>query len=357
MTAEDRAWEVVRRAYAERVPARRPAGNRLVLGVTVLALGVVLLAAFSPPGHAVFERVRRTVGIEHPAAALAGLPAPGRLLVDSATGTWVVEPDGAKRSVGDWAYASWSPHGRFIIAARRDELAAITPTGTVRWTLARRDIAWPTWEGSEVDTRVAYFASTGLRVVAGDGTNDRLLDRYAQDEPPAWDPARLHTLAYETGGAVVLREVDTGRELWRASVPVYGKLVWSSDGRRLAVVAPSKTIVLDADGKRVRWISRLTGQLLGAAFEPGTHRLAVQVRLSRRSEIELVDIDHPGHARLLFAGPGVFGDIAWSPDGTWLLVSWPSANQWVFLHGGRVHAVANVEQQFGQLPQLGWCCS
>lgn len=353
MTPEERTWAVVRRAYAERVPAPKPTSNRLLLALAVLALGAVLLAAFSPPGHAVFEQVRRAVGVEHAAPALASLPGPGRLLVESARGTWIVEADGAKRPLGAWSYAAWSPHGRFVVVARRNELAALDPHGNVRWTLARRDIAWPAWEGTAVDTRIAYVAASGLRVVAGDGTDDRLLDRYAQHEPPAWDPARLHTLAYETAGAVVLRNVDNGRELWRTTVPAYGTLVWSSDGRRLAVVAPSRIVVLDANGKRVRFVATLTGALLGAAFKPGTHELAVQARFPRRSEVKLVDVDHPGHARLLFAGPGDFGDLAWSPDGNWLLVDWPTANQWVFLHGGIVRAVGNVEQQFGQLRRLG----
>ena len=356
MTPEERAWEVVRRAYEERVPAPARARNRLVLVGAVLALGAVFAAAFSPSGHAVFERVRRAVGVEHAAPALAALPAPGRLLVQSARGTWVVDADGAKRGIGNWQYAAWSPHGRFIVVAKPNELAAIDPHGAIRWTLARHDVAWPAWEGTDVDTRIAYFTSSGLRVVAGDGTDDRLLDAHAQAEQPAWDPALLHTLAYESGGAVVLRQVDTGRELWRTSVPAYGSLVWSSDGRRIALVAPSRIVVLDGNGKRVRWISTLTGQLLGAAFAPASHRLAVHVRFPHRSEVKLVDVDHPGRARLLFAGPGAFGDIAWSPNGQWLLVDWPTANQWVFIHGSRVRAVANVEQQFGQEVTNDWCC-
>jgi hypothetical protein len=246
-----------------------------------------------------------------------------------------------------------------VVAAKPNELAALDPHGDVRWTLARRGVATPAWEGTSVDTRIAYLAASGLRVVAGDGTGDRLLDAYAQQEPPAWDPARLHTLAYETAGAVVLRQVDEPRELWRANVPVYGRLVWSSDGKLLAVVGTSRIVILAADGKRVRWVSTLSGELLSAAFRPGTHELAVQARFAHRSEVKLVDVDHPGRARLLFAGPGDFSDIAWSPNGQWLLVDWPSANQWVFLHGGRVHAVGNIAQQFGQLRDLtdAWCCS
>jgi hypothetical protein len=377
VTPEDRAWEVVQRAYAER--AHEPRRSRLpVVAVAVVVLAAVAAAIASPPGHAVFERVRRAVGVEHASPALFSLPTGGTLLVQSAEagGTWVVEADGAKRRLGDWQYAAWSPHGKFIVAAKQNELAALDPRGDVRWALARRDVASPTWEGTNVDTRIAYFAASGLRVVAGDGTDDRLLDAYAVAEPVAWDPAALHTLAYETGGAVVLRQVDTGAILWRTSVPFYGKLAWSDDGKRLAVVGTHRVIVLDARGHALRFISTLTGELTDAAFKPRTHQLAVEARfelkgagtkpdeIGRRSEVKLVDVDHPGHARLLFAGPGVFGNVVWSPDGGWLLVDWPTANQWVFLHGARVRAVANVRQQFPRADHLtpvfeldlGWCC-
>jgi hypothetical protein len=78
----------------------------------------------------------------------------------------------------------------------------------------------------------------------------------------------------------------------------------------------------------------------------------------------VVDVDHPGTAKLLFAGPGRLGDLAWSPNGEWLLVTWPAANQWVFLHGSRAHAVGNIAEQFPRHDRLGpqlelgdrWCC-
>jgi kynurenine formamidase len=52
------------------------------------------------------------------------------------------------------------------------------------------------------------------------------------------------------------------------------------------------------------------------------------------------------------------------PDGGWLLVAWPTADQWIFLHGSRAHAVANIEEQFPRADHLGpmlqlagrWCC-
>lgn len=377
MTPEDRAWEVVRRAFEERVPAprRRGIGNRVLIA-GVAAAAVVVAAVFSPPGHAVFEQVRRAVGVQNADQALFSLPAPGRLLVVSAEhgGTWVVDADGARRRIGAWQYARWSPHGLYVIAADESGLSALDPDGHVRWTLPRRGVAWPAWEGTHTDTRIAYRNESGLRIVAGDGTGDRLLDAHADDEPSAWDPTRMHALAYESGGAVVLRQVDSHRVLWRAPVPAEGRLVWSTDGKRLAVVAMHRITVLDANGRMLRSITSLSGELLDAAFRPGTHSLAVSVRFAkpralndatdRRSQVKLVDVDHPGTAKLLFAGPGVFGNLAWAPDGRWLLVDWPTADQWVFLHDGRVRAVANVEQQFpredkaGPVFELddGWCC-
>ena len=366
--AEERTWEIVRRAYVERpvrTSRRRPSNSLLLAGV---AAAVVLTAAIlSPPGRAVFERVREAVGVEHAAPALFALPARGRLLVVSTErgGVWLVRADGLKRRLGSYQDASWSPHGLYLVTSRANELAAVTTAGDVRWTLARRDVRYPTWEGTRTDTRIAYIADSGLRVVAGDGTGDHLLDRYAQDVPPAWEPGRLHMLAYFTGGSVVLRSAG-GPIVWRASVQVLpNRLEWSSDGRELAIVSAQRIVVVGSNGRVVRTISMLGATFLQAAFRPGSHRLAVAVQLRGHSQVKLVDVDHPGRSKLLFAGPGVFRDLAWSPNGGWLLVDWPTANQWVFLHGSRVQAVANIREQFPRSDHLGpelelagrWCCS
>ncbi len=213
------------------------------------------------------------------------------------------------------------------------------------------------------DTRIAYLSGGALRVVAGDGTGDHLLDRRARRVAPAWDPARLHTLAYASGDAIVLRTAD-GKLVWRTRVPVVPTaLDWSTDGRYLAITSASSVDVLDRRGRLHRTVSLLGSRFRQATFQPGTHELAVVLRTPERSEVRLVDVDRPGHARLLFAGPGTFGDVAWSPTGGWLLVNWPAANQWVFLKGRHVHAVANIRQQFsgdglGARLQLSgrWCC-
>ncbi len=366
--AEERTWEIVRRAYEERAPRPFPrrASNGLLLAA-LAAVVVVAAAVLSPPGRAVFERMREAVGVEHAAPALFSLPASGRLLVVSPRhgGVWLVRDDGLKRRLGSYHDAAWSPHGLYLVVSRTDELAAVTAGGDIRWSLARHGVHDPAWEGTRTDTRIAYIAESGLRVVGGDGTGDHLLDRDARDVAPAWDPARLHVLAYWAGRAVVLRRAS-GQVVWRTPVDLLpASLAWSSDGRRLAVVSPRRIVVLDANGRVLRTISMLGAVLRQAAFRPASHLLAVTVHLSGHSEVKLVDVDRPGRSKLLFAGPGAFGDIAWSPDARWLLVDWPTANQWVFLHGSHVQAVGNIREQFSEADHLApplelsgrWCCS
>jgi hypothetical protein len=364
--AERRTWEVVKRAYEERSPAPRRARKPLV--PVLVAAAVILGAAIAtPPGHAVFQKVREAVGVQQAEPALFSLPSSGRLLVVSADhgGVWLIHDNGLKRRIGSYTDAEWSPHGLYVIATTPHQLVALDVNDGIRWTLPRR-ASWPRWEGTRVDTRIAYMTPTGLRVVAGDGTGDHLLDRSAQDVPPAWDPLRLHTVAFFSGGAIVLRNADSGHLVWRAPIAVLpSDLGWSSDGRYLAVTSSHKVIVLTQQGRVHRTVTTLGEGFVDAAFQPGTHQLALSIRTATGSEVRVVDVDHPGHARTLFAGPGTFGDFVWSPDGRWLLLAWPTADQWLFLHGSRVRAVGNIKEQFPRSDHLGpvlqldgrWCCT
>jgi outer membrane protein assembly factor BamB len=371
VTPEDRAWEVVRRAFEERTPSprRRRVSNRLVLaGAAALGAAALGIAVVTPPGHAVLERVRRAVGIENAAPALGSLPAPGRLLVvaPDGGGAWIVSRDGLKRRLGGYQDATWSPHGLYVVATSRTELIALDVAHGVRWSLPRPGAYWPRWEGTLTDTRIAYMTPRGLRVVAGDGTGDHLLDPRPEQVAPAWDPARLHTLAYAARSEIVLRDADSGRVVWRSPVGARPRTIaWSSDGRLLAVVLPRRVVVLNAEGHVHRSFSTLVDTFLDAAFRPQTHDLALSVRHGGQSRLTLAYVDGGGTTRVLFAGPGRFGDFAWSPNGSWLLLDWPTANQWLFLHGSRVRAVANIERQFPRPDRAGpglrldgrWCCA
>jgi hypothetical protein len=351
--AEERAWQVVLAAYAEREPARRPPHRRPALVLAAAAVAVAA-AALSPPGRAVVDAVRRTVGIEHAAPALFRLPAPGRLLVSGPGGTWVVAADGSTRRLGGYAQAAWSPHGLYVVAATTDRLAALEPGGRVHWTLARPQIRYPRWGGTRADTRIAYLTSGRLHVVAGDGTGDvapagpQASTRVA----PAWKPtsADEHVLAYvTTRGRVTVLDTDSGAVRW-VSRGFGGPraLAWSADGRRLALATASQVTLFDARSGRAHGVrvSRV-GEL---AFAPDG-RLA----LLRGGAVLSVD---GSRVRTVFAEPGRLAGLAWSPDGRWLLTSLPGADQWVFVQARgshRVLGISHIEEQFGGPVTLaGW---
>ena len=303
--AEERAWQVVHAAFEERTPS--PRERKVWRPVVVLAAAAVVAGAVaSPPGQAVLDSIREAVGVERAQPALFSLPAQGRLLVESADGVWIVQPDGSKRRLGGWREASWSPFGRFVVVARANELAALEPDGDVRWSLARPNVRFPRWAGDRIDTRIAYLSGTSLRVVAGDGTGDRLLRRNVAAAAPAWLPGEGFRLAYtDRAGRTVVVDADTGRVL------------------REGAVAPARAPMI---------------RRRGAASE--------------------VVVD----GRVVFRGTGEFRDVVRSPDGHWLLVTWPTADQWVFVRlvGKRaIVAVSGITAQFGggAFPRIaGWCC-
>jgi hypothetical protein len=343
--AEERAWAVVRSAFAEReaVPRRR-AGGRWALAAVALAV-VCAAAALSPPGRAVVNAVRRSIGIEHAAPALFRLPSSGRLLVSGRGGTWVVAADGSKRRLGSWPYASWSPHGLFVVVASHDGLAAVEPRdGTVRWSLGRPDVALPSWGGTRTDTRIAYFSGESLRVVAGDGTGDRLLARRAVRVAPVWRPERHEVAFVSASGIVVVENVDSGDVVARHRVDGSVRwLAWSVDGARLAVATSRGVSIF---GRKA-----VTLQLRNI----GAVAFARDGALALLSSEALLVYGPEGVQTVLRVQTRLAG-VAWSPDGRWLVTSLPRADQWVFVGRRRVLAVSHIARQFaGPSPSLdGW---
>ena len=293
--AREDAWKVVRAAFAEHEPGPHRRSWKPVAAIALAA--AVVAGLLSPPGQAVLDEIREVVGVEQAEPALFSLPAPGRLLVTSDSGAWVVDEDGSKRLLGRYREASWSPFGAFVVGARANELVAMEPDGDVRWSLARPDVRFPRWGGSRTDTRIAYLSRGGLRVVNGDGTGDRLLDAGAAARAPVWRTGMRHVLVYARGdGSVRGVQVDT-----------------------------NSVVPLDAAAEELRpRPDPVVRRVLGAA------RVGKAVR---------------------------------SPDGGWVVVGWPDADQLVFLRAeGRqqIRAVSDISAQFGSrsFPEIeGWCCA
>ena len=348
--AQERTWEIVRTAYEQREPVSWPRRHwQPVVAVAVVA--AVVAAALSPPGRSVVHSLREVVGVKQAEQGLFSLPAPGQLLVTSREGAWLVHADGSKRLLGRYRDASLSPHGLFVAGTRANQLVVIDPQGNVRWTLARLAPRFPAWTGTRSDTRIAYLSGAQLRIVAGDGTGDHALGR-ATLVAPAWRPGPGRVLAYSDGRNAVVVDADSGAVLRRLE-PAPTKLAWSRDGRLLLVFTPHRTRVY-------------AGRRVVAADDPSDATSDRDATFAGRNDVVAARAAGNGSSvfslvtgRTLFRGTGVFDQLANSPDGRWLLVSWPTANQWVFVraHPRRIVGVARITQQFGRDARIaGWCC-
>jgi len=392
--SEERGRRIVEAAFAERksgselrgaMPPRSSEGrSRRPLPRLALALGIATLLAallLSPAGAAVRDWVGEAVesSAPKPEPELARIPGGGRLLVQSAAGPWVVQPDGSRRLLGDYEEASWSPRGLFVAAAEGRTLSAVEPGGTPHWSLtAAARVSDPRWAPS--GERIAYRSAEELRIVAGDGTGDRLLARSTAPVAPAWAPWGDAGLAYVGGGKLRIVNSETGDELTAApALADVSRLEWGANGSAILEASPRALRLREVRAQKVapgpalgpvRTLP-LTGggiSLTGAALAPDRQAVAAVVTHWRdhgtRSDVLLFA---PGAAksRSLLTVPGSLGEVAWSPDGRRLLVAWRGADQWLFLPVGRgkPRAVANISTAFSpgeraaSFPRVeGWCC-
>ena len=363
--AERRAWSVVRDVYLERVPAPRAARTRARLALApvlaVIAAGLVL----SPAGATVGRLITKALGVRHAAPMLSSLPSAGRVLLSGPGGTWTAAADGSLRHLGDFSQASWSPRGLYVAVVSAGRLAAVDPRGNVRWAIARPHVSDPRWF-SPSGYRVAYLSAGTVRVIAGDGTGDHLLAARAAGVAPAWRPGYSFQLAYvTTGHRLVVRDADTGALIWTRALDARPReLLWAADGSRLVVISAHAVRTYAGSGGRPT-ILHLPGAPAGdAALSPDGTRLALVLGGDR---VVIVRAGSAGSAvRQLLARAGL-REVSFSPNGKWVLISWPAADQWVFVRAlgpPRVAAVGRIAQQFSpggsakSFPQLeGWCCT
>jgi hypothetical protein len=273
-----------------------------------------------------------------------------------------VGADGTKRYIGRWREASWSPRRKNIVVAGHGEVAAVTPSGRPEWIRWHPDVSDPRWYGPD-GYRVAYLSGHELWVVAGDGTGDHLLAGHVERVAPAWRTGHPYEVAYSPRrGTVAVRQADTGALLWSRPAPgAVTNLEWSSDGRELVAVTRFGVRLYDPTGRTLETIA-LT-PLATAALSPDGLTLALlrggatqDVLLVRRHAV-------PRRVRTVFSAAGL-RDLTWSPDGRWLMLDWPVADEWLFVRATgapEILGVGAVGRQLGAgraLPGLdGWCCT
>jgi hypothetical protein len=358
--AAARSWPVVEAAFAERRPAGRRHGMPLRLAIAIALLGVALAITLSPARAWIGDRFDDEPRPSTP--AFAALPKGGSVLAISRSGAYAISPTGSTQGLGSFSQAGWSPRGKHVVGVNGRRLIAVTPTGTVKWTLAEpRRVSHPAWSTDE-GFAVAYLEGASLRVVAGDGdpVTNRRVRRGAAGVTPAWRPHSDRVLTYATRrGTIETLDVETGRTSWRAPVRAT-QLAWSPDGRHLVALRSRSVAVLDRAGRFERTI-RLPGVGRELALHPSGTKAVVQVSGGGQMRVLQVRLDRPGGApRERFQGD-VEG-IAWSPNGRRLLLGWRGADQWLLLGpGDRIRALHEVTRELGRtggFPRVaGWCCA
>lgn len=380
--AERRGLLLAEEAFAQRQAPRRAVLPRLALSFAIAALLAALM--LTPAGAAVRDWIGDvfTAGVPNAEPGLTEIPGGGRLLIQSPSGPWVVQPDGSRRLLGSYDDATWSPRGLFVGAASGHALSAVEPDGTPHWSLsASAPVNDPRWSPSGF--QIAYRAGPALRVVAGDGTGDAQIDRAVEPLPPAWSPQGLSLLAYVArGGELRIADSDGGEVLGSAAaLPGIGTLEWAADGSflleasratlQLRTVTVHKALASLGIGPPhpVRLPAGAT--IRAAALSPDGATIAVLLRLGaggERPHDEVVLIDRRRNSlRRLLGVPGRLSDLAWSPDGSRLLVPWRDADQWLLIPTkgrGRVRAIDGIAAEFApgdpsarSFPRIeGWCC-
>lgn len=386
--ARERGWRLIRAAYTERHPvAARPTAPRR-LALALAAAAIVLAVVLTPAGAKVVDLVRDVVRPSaKQAKPLTSLPSSGMLLIDSQQGPWVFHRDGSQRLLGNYRQASWSPNGVYVAVTSRDQLSAVEPDGDVHWSINRRRPSDPRWL-PVTGFRVAYRTGSTMRVIAGNGVEDHLLERDVAPVAPAWRPSQLEQAKAAGGGpgeyplalakpdgSVELVDADYRTVLWRTGGgPIPEVLDWSSDSNWLVALSASELRVFSAEGKLIRQVHLPAGmRATDGAFAPTGKSFAVtgttQTSHGVKSKALVIPLAaNDPKPRPLLTDPGTFTNLSWSPDGHWLLVGWRDADAWLFLnpqHPGDVETAGDISRQFNpgstgraSFPRpVGWCCT
>ena len=219
--------------------------------------------------------------------------------------------------------------------------------------------------------RLLITADSGAWVVDADGSKRRL----GSYREASWSPFGRFVVASRRNELVAL--TPEGEVRWTLARPDVRFPRWggTKTDTRIAYLSAGTLRIVGGDGKGDRLLDSRPGDR-APLWRPGSAHVLIYER--RDGSIRVVDVDSGAQLerkvpmtflsqddlRLAhnLLGAGNFAPPVRSPDGRWLAVGWPEADQLVFVRvaGGRqLRAVANVSNQFRSrsFPTIsGWCC-
>lgn len=236
-------------------------------------------------------------------------------------------PLAAAALVAAVAAAALSPPGRSVVHSLR-EAVGVEQAEPALFSLPTRG-------------QLLVTSRKGTWLVHRDGSK-RLLGRYRD---ATFSPHGLFIAATRANQLVALDPMGNVR--WTLARPSPRDPVWtgSRTDTRITYLSNGQLRMVAGDGTGDHAVRRRTLPRSG---------MAPIRRRAGQSEV-LVG------GRVVFRGTGVFDQAVQSPDGRWLLVTWPTADQWVFVRPGpprRIVGASRISVQFGGFPRVqGWCCA
>jgi hypothetical protein len=238
-------------------------------------------------------------------------------------------PLAAAALVAAVAAAALSPPGRSVVQSLR-EAVGVKEAEPALFSLPTRG-------------QLLATSREGTWLVHRDGSK-RLLGRYRD---ATFSPHGLFIAATRANQLVALDPMGNVR--WTLARPAPRHPVWTGTrtNTRITYVSGGQLRVVAGDG---------TGDhAVGPASLRRRQRQAVAIRKHGGQSTVVVG------GRVVFRGTGSFDQAVRSPDRRWLLVTWPTADQWVFVRPGprrRIVGASRISVQFGGFPRVqGWCCA